>query len=46
MYPGFGYGMGFYFDPTYILIIIGAIITMAASAKVKSTYARYLVSNE
>lgn len=41
MYPGFGYGMGFYFDPTYILIIIGAIITMAASAKVKSTYARY-----
>lgn len=38
MYP---YGMGFYFDPTYILVIIGAVITMVASAKVNSTYKRY-----
>jgi hypothetical protein len=41
MYPGMGYGMGLYFDPTYILIIIGAVISMIASSKVKSTYARY-----
>lgn len=39
MYPG--YGMGFYFDPTYILIVIGAVITMLASAKVNSTYNKY-----
>ena len=41
-----GYGMGFgrygmYFDPTYILIVIGVIISLIASAKVKSTFARY-----
>ncbi len=39
-YPGYGY-YGMYFDPTYFLVIIGLVITMAASAKVKSTYARY-----
>lgn len=39
MYYGYGYGM--YWDPTYFLVIIGLIITMIASAKVKSTYARY-----
>lgn len=39
MYYGYGYGM--YWDPTYMLVIIGVIITMIASAKVKSTYARY-----
>lgn len=38
MYP---YGMGFYWDPTYILVIIGAVITMVASAKVNSTYSKY-----
>ncbi|BBF43026.1 probable metal-dependent peptidase [Lachnospiraceae bacterium KM106-2] len=38
-YPYYGYG--FYFDPTYILIIIGAVISLIASAKVKSTYAKY-----
>ncbi len=37
MYPG----MGFYFDPTMILIIIGAVISMIASARVKSTYQKY-----
>ena len=31
----------FYYDSTYILVIIGAIISMIASAKVKSTYAKY-----
>lgn len=30
-----------YFDPTYILVIIGVIISLIASAKVKSTYVRY-----
>lgn len=40
----YGYGMyypGFYLDPTYILIIIGALLSMWASARVKSTFARY-----
>ena len=32
---------GMYFDPTYILVIIGFIITMIASANVKSTFAKY-----
>ncbi len=32
---------GYYFDRTYILILIGALISMAASAKVNSTYAKY-----
>lgn len=29
------------FDPTYILILIGAVICMIASAKLKSTYSKY-----
>ena len=37
----YGYGYGFLFDPTYILVIFGLIITMIASANVKSTFARY-----
>ena len=32
---------GYYFDPTYILIIIGALLSMWASSRVKSTYAAY-----
>ena len=35
------YGYGFYFDPTYILVVIGALICLAASAQVKSTFNRY-----
>lgn len=35
------YGYGFYFDPTYILVVIGAVICLAASAKVKTTFNRY-----
>lgn len=31
----------YYFDWTYILVIIGAIITIAASAQVRSTYSKY-----
>lgn len=32
---------GYYFDPTYILVIIGVVISLWASAKVKSTYSKY-----
>lgn len=31
----------YYFDPTYILVLIGAVICMIASANVKSTYSKY-----
>lgn len=31
----------FYWDPTYILVLIGAVICMIASANVKSTYNKY-----
>ncbi len=41
MYGGYGYGYGMGFDPTYIMVIIGALICMAASAGVKTTFARY-----
>lgn len=37
----YGYGYGMFWDPTYFLVIIGVIITMIASGKVKSTYAKY-----
>lgn len=30
-----------YFDPTYILVIIGAVICMIASINVKTTYSKY-----
>ena len=30
-----------YFDPTYVLVIIGVIICLAASAKMRSTFNRY-----
>ncbi|MSS63051.1 zinc metallopeptidase [Velocimicrobium porci] len=36
-----GYGYGFYFDPTYFLVIIGVVLSLLASAKVKSTFAKY-----
>lgn len=39
---GYGYGYrGFYFDRTYILVLIGVVISLIASAKVKSTYDKY-----
>lgn len=31
----------FYYDPTYFLVLIGVIVSMAASAKLNSTYQRY-----
>ena len=33
--------MYYYFDPTYFLVLIGAVICMIASANVKSPYKRY-----
>ena len=30
-----------YFDPTYILVLIGVLISLWASAKVKTTYSKY-----
>ena len=35
------YPYGYYIDGTYILIIIGAIITLIASSKMNSTFRRY-----
>lgn len=32
---------GYYFDSTYLLILLGLVITLIAQAKMKSTYARY-----
>lgn len=43
-YYGHGYGVGgygLYFDKTYFLVLIGVIISLMASAKVKSTFSRY-----
>lgn len=38
---GYGYGYRMMWDPTYILIIIGALLSMWASARVNSTFRRY-----
>lgn len=35
------YGYGYYFDPTYMLVLIGVVISLIAFAKVKGTYAKY-----
>lgn len=32
---------GYYFDPTYILVLIGAVLCIVASRKVNSTYQKY-----
>jgi Zn-dependent membrane protease YugP len=32
---------GYYFDPTYVLVLIGVVLSLLASAKVKSTFAKY-----
>lgn len=32
---------GYYWDPTYILLVIGMLLSLAASARVKSTFAIY-----
>lgn len=38
---GLGYGYGMFWDPTYILVFIGAILSMIASALVNSTFQKY-----
>ncbi len=38
MYGGYYYG---FMDPTYIMVLIGAVICLIASARVKTTYAKY-----
>ena len=35
--PYYYYG----FDPTYVLVLIGAVICLIASARVKSTFNKY-----
>jgi Zn-dependent membrane protease YugP len=35
------YPFYYYLDPTYILILIGVILSLVASAKMKSTFAKY-----
>lgn len=37
----YGGMMGYYMDPTWILVIIGAVLSMMASAKVKTTFSKY-----
>ncbi|MDF2951445.1 MAG: putative peptidase rane zinc metallopeptidase [Anaerocolumna sp.] len=36
----YGYGFG-YLDPTYVLVIIGVVLSLAASASVKMTFSKY-----
>lgn len=35
------YGLGMFYDPTYILVIIGAALSLLASAKVNHTFQKY-----
>ena len=35
------YGYGYYFDPTYILIIIAGVISLLAQLKVSSAFSKY-----
>ncbi|WP_077610748.1 zinc metallopeptidase [Clostridium sp. Marseille-P2415] len=37
----YGGMMGYYLDPTWILVIIGAVLSMTASARVSSTFNKY-----
>ena len=37
----YGYGFGYYWDPTYILIVIGVIISGIASMHVRTTFNKY-----
>lgn len=38
---GYGYNYYSYFDPTYILVLIGVVISLLASARVKSAFNKY-----
>ena len=35
------YGYGYYYDPTYLLVLIGAVLCIIAQIRVKSTYSKY-----
>lgn len=35
------YGLGYWLDPTYILVIVGVVLCMLASAKVQGTYRKF-----
>lgn len=37
----FGYRYGYSVDPTYVLVLIGALVSMFASMRVKSTFHKY-----
>ena len=37
----YGGMMGYYYDPTLIFVIIGALLSLVASARVNSTYNKY-----
>ena len=38
----YGYGYGYYgFDWTYVLLIIGMLLSLAASTRLKSTFSYY-----
>lgn len=37
----YGYGYGYYWDPTYILVVIGAVLCIWASARVNGTFRKY-----
>lgn len=39
--PYYGYGYGIMWDPTYILVLIGVVLSMWASSRVNSTFRRY-----
>lgn len=39
--PYYGYGMGFLWDPTYYLVIIGLLLSLGASALVNGTMKKY-----
>lgn len=41
-YGGYGFrGLGLFWDPTYFLVLIGVIVSLIASARVKTTFAKY-----
>ena len=40
MYGGY-YGYGYYWDPTYFLVLVGLVLCLGASALVNSTKRKY-----
>lgn len=35
------FGFGYYFDPTYVFVLVGAILSIIASARVNATFSKY-----